>query len=162
VEKRGIVTRDEARFSILQTALQYRPIQRWVGIDLQTEPEPDQIDEDALDQLARWTLVAERPESGRATPRVNSRHLQELSEIVASDDARDAFAKGATLEHALRLTGATSTALLEAINEARSAVGEARSHAARLEGPPEDRHLDAISRLEGVVGDLARDLRGGR
>lgn len=158
VEERGVATRDEGRFSILQTALQYAPIARFVGMDLRSEPDPDKIDDDALDQLAEWTLVSVPTERGRSAPKVNSRRLPDLSKIVESDVAREEFIAGATVDQALRLTGASATALLEAIQEAATAVAAARAQARRLDGQPDDAHRSALAGLREAVDLLEADM----
>lgn len=159
VEQRGVATRDEGRFSILQTALQYTPIARYVGIDLRSEPDPDKIDDEALDQLARWTLVSEPTPRGRPVPKVNSRRLLDLSKIVDSEEARNEFIAGASIDQALRLTGASSTALLEALQEATTAVTAARSQAKRLDGEPEEKHRSAFTDLHEAVNLLEAEMR---
>jgi hypothetical protein len=159
VEERGVATRDEGRFSILQTALQYAPIARYVGIDLRNEPDPDKIDDDALDHLARWTLVPQPTERGRPAPKVNSRRLADLSKIVDSEVARNEFIEGASIDRALRLTDASSEALLEALQEATTAVAAARSQAKQLEGAPDETARAALADLEEAVGLLGTEMR---
>jgi hypothetical protein len=157
LEERGIAKKDEARFSLLQTALQYSSISDYAGIDLQNEPDPERINDEALDDIGRWTLQPDPEGKGRA-PRVNSRTLPELSKIVASERARDAFREGASIDQALRLTSAAAEALESSMAEAATALREARSHAAELDEAASDRHQAALRELEELVRGLASDL----
>lgn len=149
-------TKDEARFSILQTALQYNKIADWVGIGVRTPEGQEEIKEGALQELADWTLAPADPEKKTGAPRVNTRGLPLLNDVVEHSEALDAFRGGETIERAHRLTGAAATALLEAMGEAGEAIGGAVNQANRLTEPPTDAHRTAMD----VINERTEQLSG--
>jgi hypothetical protein len=140
-------TKDEARFSILQTALQYNGIADWVGIGARTPEGEHDVKSDSLQELADWTLAPSDP-SKSSPPRVNTRRLPLLNDVVANDDALAAFRSGETIERAHRLTGAAGKALLEAMTEAGEAIEGAVSQANRLTEPPSTAHRAAMDVIQ--------------
>jgi hypothetical protein len=150
-------SKDEARFSILQTALQYSQIADWVGIGVRTPEGEEDVKPDALQELADWTLVADPDKTGSA-PRVNTRRLPLLNDVVASTDALAAFRQGETIERAHRLTGAAGTALLEAMDEAGEAIASAVNQANRLTEPPAPAHRTAMDVIKERTDQLSEAL----
>jgi hypothetical protein len=150
--------KDEARFSILQTALQYNGIADWVGIGVRTPEGEEQVNPDALQQLADWTLAPADPAKPASAPRVNTRRLPFLADVVAHKDALDAFQAGETIERAHRLTGAAGTALLEAMTEAGEAISGAVSQANRLTEAPSTPHKTAMENIRERTGQLSEAL----
>lgn len=159
--------KDEARFSILQTALQYASIADWVGIGVRTPEGREQIKEDRLQELADWTLAPSDPGKPTSAPRVNTRGLPRLSDVVEHGDALEALRAGESIERAYRLTGAAATALLGAMNEAGEAMAGAVNQANRLTEPPTPAHhtameviLDSTAQLEEALNAAEADNTG--
>jgi hypothetical protein len=150
--------KDEARFSILQTALQYNDIADWVGIGARTPEGEEKVKPEALQQLADWTLASADPARPAGAPRVNTRRLPLLADVVSHKDALDAFKAGETIERAHRLTGAAGAALLEAMNEAGEAISGAVNQANRLTEPPSTTHNTAMDTIRERTGQLSDAL----
>jgi hypothetical protein len=151
--------KDEARFSILQTALQYSQIAAWVGIGVRTPEGQENVRIEALQELADWTLAPADPERPASAPRVNTRRLPLLNDIVANPEALDAFRRGETIERAHRLTGAAALALLEAMDEAGEAIANAVNQANRLTEPPTPAHRTAMGVIEERTEQLSKALQ---
>ncbi|HVD41462.1 MAG TPA: hypothetical protein VNC16_10745 [Solirubrobacterales bacterium] len=149
--------KDEARFSILQTALQYNPIADWVGIGARTREGEEDVKPDSLQELADWTLAPSDPEKS-SPPRVNTRRLPLLADVVGNDEALAAFRRGETIERAHRLTDAAGKALLEAMTEAGEAMGSAVSQADRLTEPPSTAHTAAMDVIQERTEQLSSAL----
>jgi hypothetical protein len=149
--------KDEARFSILQTALQYNDISDWVGIGARTPEGEEDVKPDSLQELADWTLAPSDP-GKPSPPRVNTRRLPLLADVVANKDALSAFREGESIERAHRLTGAAGKALLEAMTEAGEAVGGAISQANRLTEPPSTEHRAAMDVIRERTDQLSDAL----
>jgi hypothetical protein len=150
--------KDEARFSILQTALQYSSLAEYVGIGVRTPEGQEQIKQAALQELADWTLAPSDPAKPTSAPRVNTRGLPLLSEVVEHTDALDAFKRGEPIERAHRLTGAAATALLDAMNEAGEAIAGAVNQANRLTDPPKPAHRAAMEVISEHTAQLSAAL----
>jgi hypothetical protein len=150
--------KDEARFSILQTALQYSKIADFVGIGARTPEGQDDIKPDALQELATWTLEPADPGRAASQPRVNTRTLDLLNEVVENAAALDAFRDGANIERAHRLTGAEAGALLDALADATEALASAVNQANRLTQPPTDGHRAAMAQIHERVEQLGQAL----
>lgn len=150
--------KDEARFSILQTALQYSQISEWVGIGARTPEGEEDVKPEALQELADWTLAPAEPEKPTSPPRVNTRRLDLLNEVVANDEALDAFRGGATIERAHRLTGAAGTALQESMNDAGEALAGAVNQANRLTERPATTHRAAMDMIRERTEQLGSAL----
>jgi hypothetical protein len=150
--------RDEARFSVLQTALQYSKIADWVGIGVRTPEGQEQIVPDALQELADWTLEPADPQKPTSGPRVNTRSLALLNDVVSDEAALEAFRTGETIDRAYRRTGAVTQALLSAMAEAGEALGEAVGQANRLAEPPGDEHRAALSVIKDHTEKLSDAL----
>lgn len=150
--------KDEARFSILQTALQYNRIADWVGIGVRTPEGEERVKLDSLQELADWTLAPADPSKPTSAPRVNTRRLPLLNDVVDNTEALDAFRNGETLERAHRLTGAAATALLEAMNEAGEAIAGAVNQANRLTEPPTPVHRTAMDVIRERTAQLSEAL----
>ena len=150
--------KDEARFSVLQTALQYSRIADWVGIGARTKEGEESVKPEPLQELADWTLAPAEPTKPTSAPRVNTRRLDLLNDVVANDDALDAFRQGATIERAHRLTGAAGTALQEAMNEAGEALAGALNQASRLTERPSTTHKAAMDMIQERTDQLGSAL----
>jgi hypothetical protein len=154
--------KDEARFSILQTALQYNKIADWVGIGVRTPEGEEEIKGDALQELADWTLAPSDPGKPTSAPRVNTRRLPLLNDVVEDADALDAFRGGEPIERAHRLTGAAATALLDAMNDAGSAIASAINQANRLTEPPTPLHHSAMEVIQERTEHLSEALESAK
>ncbi len=150
--------KDEARFSILQTALQYNKIAGWVGIGVRTPEGEEDVRPDLLQELADWTLTPADPDKPASAPRVNTRRLPLLNDVVENAEALDAFRGGETIERAHRLTGAAGTALLEAMDEAGEAIASAVNQANRLTEPPTTAHRTAMDAISERTDQLSKAL----
>jgi hypothetical protein len=150
--------KDEANFSVLQTALQYSKIAEFVGIGARTPEGQGQIKQGPLQELADWTLKPADSQRPTSPPRVNTRRLDLLNEVVESPDALEAFRQGESIERAHRLTGAEATALLEALADAGEALGSAVSQANRLTESPTPAHRAAMVQIQDRVGQLGQAL----
>ncbi len=150
--------KDEARFSVLQTALQYNGIADWVGIGARTPEGQEQIKKEALQELADWTLAPADPGRAASQPRVNTRRLDLLNDVVSNEDALDQFRRGASIERAHRVTGAAGEALQEALTEAGEALAGAVDQANRLRHPPSSKHRAAMDIIRERTELLASTL----
>lgn len=91
-EKKGMDA-DKIPFSVLTTAIGYRTINEYVGLQYDPELSAERVDVTRLQQLFGWLFVEE---NGR-TPLGESRNLRILARVVGNDAARDAFMKGTPL-----------------------------------------------------------------
>lgn len=146
--------KDEARFSLLSTALQYTNIATFVGIGVRTPEGRANINRSELQEVADWTLEPANPEATRGAPRVNSRRMDLLNDVVAHPDALEAFRAGETIERAHRLTGAGATALLEALNDVAEALASALNQANRLDQLPTAEHQAALDVIHERLAQL--------
>ena len=150
--------KDEAKFSVLQTALQYSKIADFVGIGARTPEGDADIKQDPLQELADWTLRPANAEKPSSPPRVNTRRLNLLNEVVESPAALDAFRNGETIERAHRLTGAEGAALLAALAEVDAALASAVNQANRLNESPTSAHRAVMTQISERVGQLNEAL----
>jgi hypothetical protein len=111
-----------------------------------------------LQELADWTLDPRDPANPRSAPRVNSRRMDLLNDVVAHEDALAAFRSGSSIDHAHRLTGAETTALLDALNDVSVALTNALALVNRLEQRPTSEHRAAAAFVHEQLGQLSDAL----
>lgn len=141
---------DGIPFSVLTTALSYKSIGDFVGIESRENIDRDRIDTKKLDQLFTWMFVEE---SGR-TRLGESRNLRVLARVVANEKALQSFVKGGTLDEADVFTEGPTVLvrkmLLEAEKRLSTALDNLR-HATNLNRDDVERAL--------TVEKVARHLR---
>ena len=110
-------------FSLLTTAIGYRNITDFLGLESNQDRRLDGLDVAHLCELTEWLFQREQG----VTRLGESRNLGMLSRVVANERALDAFRLGMTLEDADDLTGAPTLIFREALLEARERLVRARS-----------------------------------
>lgn len=91
---------DQIPFSLLTTALSYKTIGDFVGVESNEHVDIEKVDVRKLNQLFSWLFVEEA-----GTTRVGeSRNLRTLARVVSNEKALASFVKGASLEEADVLT----------------------------------------------------------
>lgn len=104
------------KFSVLTTALNYQNIATFLGIEGSGPVDANDINVDHLKELTAWMF--EKVEQG-ATRLGESRNLRELSAVVASPLALQAFRERTSLEDAYKMTSGPDNAYRSAVAEAR-------------------------------------------
>lgn len=129
--ERNDVDPDKIPFSVLTTAIAYKSVNEFVGLEYDPELRADKIDIQRLEQLFAWLFV----ESNGRTPLGESRNLKVLARVIGNETARDAFARGASLVEADMLTEGPLELVRKLIAEADrkiSAALDALRHASGL------------------------------
>lgn len=104
------------KFSVLTTALNYQNIASFVGVEGSGPVDADDIDVDHLKELTEWMF--EKVEQG-TTRLGESRNLRQLSAVVVSPLALQAFREKTSLDDAYKMTSGPDNAYRSAVAEAR-------------------------------------------
>lgn len=145
---------DKISFSVLTTALGYPNLVEFIGLEGADNPDFESIDKNNLESLTSWMFVKMPPEY-RTTRLGESRNLGDLSAVVKSPKALEAFAaRGFTLQEAMGLTGAPLNVFRESVGNARKSLQVANDTIYNVEGIE---GIDSTSILE--VIKLARQIK---
>ena len=147
----GIRELDEEgiQFSVLTTALSYKNIAEYIGLETGADVELDELRISRLRDLVAWLFEKEQ-----GVARIGeSRNLRLLNLVVANEQALNAFQRGSPLEKAVDLTGEPNEVFRTAILAARQSLNNANSKVHLVEGVVEN---DATVLHEIVL--LARQL----
>ncbi len=124
---------DAIPFSLLTTALSYKAIGDYVGLDSRDFFDREKIDSTRLNQLFTWIFL----EEGGRTRLGESRNLRALARVVSNEKALQSFIKGASLDEADVFTEGplvlVRKMLLDAERRLSAALDNLR-HASGLEG----------------------------
>lgn len=142
---------DTLDFSVLTTALNYSNIAEFVGLEHRGDATLANIDRSNLKLLMSWMF--EKNSEGM-TKLGESRDLKNLSAIVSSPRALEAFIDGASLERAYLLTEEPSLLFSKSINEAKARLMDAHENSYLVDEP-----LKSDSDMLFDVMKLARDLK---
>lgn len=145
---------DKISFSVLTTALGYPNLVEFIGLEGADNPDFESINEDNLESLTSWMFVKVPPEY-RTTRLGESRNLGDLSAVVKSPKALEAFAaRNFTLQEAVALTGAPLNVFRESVSNARKNLQVANDTIYNVDGIAE---IDSTSILE--VIKIARQVK---
>lgn len=106
---------EDIEFSYLTTALNYKPIFTWLGLESSTDIEMFNLKEDNLESAFSWMFA--KDQQGR-TILGESRNLKELASVVESDDAIQVLKDIGRLSEAFLYTDGPQTALQNAMARA--------------------------------------------
>lgn len=106
-------------FSYITTALGYKNITDWLGLEDRNDLDAENLDLDNLNKLFAWFFV--RDQHGE-TIIGESRGIKKLNKIVASEAAVDNLIKSKNIEEAYLYTNGQEEALEEALNLAESSL----------------------------------------
>ncbi|ETX42916.1 TPA: ParB N-terminal domain-containing protein [Serratia liquefaciens] len=106
-------------FSYITTALGYKNITDWLGLEDRNDLDAKNLHIDNLNKLFAWFFV--RDQHGE-TIIGESRKIQKLNKIVASEAAVDNLIKSKNIEEAFLYTNGQEEALEEALNAAESSL----------------------------------------
>lgn len=87
---------DRISFSLLTTALSYKTIYEYIGLESREKIDQDLVSAERLDELFGWLFVEEQGKTRLG----ESRNLKALARVVASPSALRVFQKGRPLEEA--------------------------------------------------------------
>jgi hypothetical protein len=99
---------NDVEFSLITTALGYKDITTWLGLETKKDYNLVGLDEDNLKNLFKWMFVAD--EDGLTSLR-DSRNLSKLADIVTSQSAINHLNKQKDIEQAFLYTEGPSKAL---------------------------------------------------
>jgi len=105
---------DSISFSLITTALGYRKIQKFLGLESIENIEPVGLNTDRLEELTKWMF----DKSEGNTRLGESRNLKELADIVDNEVALKEFRKGAPLEAAFHFSEGARESVINSIMEA--------------------------------------------
>ena len=105
----------DVEFSYITTALGYRNIQNWLGLKSPTDISMESIVEENLKRAFAWMFV--KDQQGK-TILGESRKLDEMAAIVASDDAIHVLVETGRLSEAFLYTDGSQASLEKALDEA--------------------------------------------
>lgn len=109
---------DKISFAVLTTALGYPNLVEFIGLEGADNPDFEDVNLEHLEELTSWMYVKQPP--GNKTRLGESRNLGDLSAVVASPKALEAFrVRGFSLQEAATLTGAPLAVFRESIGNAR-------------------------------------------
>ncbi|HEY3330758.1 MAG TPA: ParB/Srx family N-terminal domain-containing protein [Capsulimonadaceae bacterium] len=145
------ITEEDIDFSVLTTALSYTNIAKYVGLGANTSAEDTQPKNETLRDVVDW-VFRRNPEN--MTRVGESRNLKDLSEIVASPKALEAFKEGKDIKEAVRFTAEPTHAFAAAIRDALSRLKEAGEQVHLIDSP--DR--SASENLK-EIAQLARTIK---
>lgn len=106
-------------FSYITTALGYKNITDWLGLEDRNDLDAEDLDVDNLNKLFAWFFV--RDQQGE-TIIGESRGIKKLNKIVASEAAVDNLIKSKNIDEAYLYTNGQEEALEEALNLAESSL----------------------------------------
>ena len=104
-------------FSYITTALSYKNITDWLGLESRTDVEVNNLNVENLEQLLYWMYV---PEKNGKTVLRETRRLKELAAVVSSPDSMRILLKSGDLDDAFLYTDGPQLALSGALNKADS------------------------------------------
>lgn len=113
------MTEKDVDFSYITTALGYKNITDWLGLEDRNDLDAKNLDVDNLNKLFAWFFV--RDQQGE-TIIGESRGIKKLNKIVASEVAVDNLIKSKNIEEAFLYTNGQEEALEEALNLAESSL----------------------------------------
>lgn len=113
------MTEKDVDFSYITTALGYKNITDWLGLEDRNDLDAKNLDIDNLNKLFAWFFV--RDQQGE-TIIGESRGIKKLNKIVASEAAVDNLIKSKNIEEAFLYTNGQEEALEEALNLAESSL----------------------------------------
>ena len=113
------MTEKDVDFSYITTALGYKNITDWLGLEDRNDLDAKNLDIDNLNKLFAWFFV--RDQQGE-TIIGESRGIKKLNKIVASEVAVDNLIKSKNIEEAFLYTNGQEEALEEALNLAESSL----------------------------------------
>lgn len=156
----GISGLNEARiqFSLLTTALSYSNIVHFLGLGSARDATLAGLDSTRLEELIRWLF--DKPD-GKKSLLGESRNLEQLSAVVASDDGLHAFREGATLEAAANIAEGVYATLTANLMQARSQLEMAWDTFMRSKAASQ-RDRELLGEIRGLVHrllDEVADLR---
>lgn len=145
---------EKISFSLLTTALGYPNLVEFIGLEGADNPDFDRLNTESLESLTSWMFVKTPPDY-RTTRLGESRNLGDLSAVVKSPKALEAFAaRGFSLQEAVALTGAPLNVFRESVGNARKNLQVANDTIYTVEGITE---TDSTSILD--VIKLARQVK---
>ncbi len=106
-------------FSYITTALGYKNITNWLGLEDRTDLTAEKLDTDNLNKLFAWFFV--RDQQGE-TIIGESRAITKLNKIVAHESAIDNLIKSKNIEEAYLYTNGQEEALEKALDSAESSL----------------------------------------
>jgi hypothetical protein len=141
---------EAANFAVLTTALSYRNIADFVGLEAGVDPSTAVLNMPNLRRLADWMYSRD----GGKTRLGESRRLKELNIVVTHPAALTAFENGRSLVDAARLAGQPLAVFRISVFDAEQRLQEAKANLAHVEKlDPSD-----ADNVGGVVG-LAQEIQ---
>lgn len=116
------VKTSDVEFSLITTALGYKKIAKWLGLDSGTDVDAEGLNEDNLRLLFGWMFA--KDQLGR-TILGDSRNLGELADVVGSEDALTHFLESEDLKESYQFTDGPTRAISNAIDNATGWVNVA-------------------------------------
>jgi len=113
------LTPKDVEFSYITTALGYRKIWEWLGLEARTDINMPGLEEDNLKLIFGWMFS--KDQQGR-TILGESRNLDQLAAVVASDSAREVLIETKKLADAYLYTDGPEFALQQAFEQASERV----------------------------------------
>ncbi|WDM88200.1 ParB N-terminal domain-containing protein [Pseudomonas asiatica] len=147
------VNADAVEFSYITTALNYRNICQWLGLDGKSDAEMPGLKADKLKKLFSWMFV--RDASGY-TALGETRNLSEIAEIVANSDAEKILDETGRRSEAYLYTDGPLEALSRAIDEAQSKLNVVWKIFSTPNLILTSEHLEKAE----ILANLTRDIRG--
>lgn len=145
------VDEESIEFSLLSTALSYRAIAQFVGLETSRDPAVTHLKHRNLRDLVDWTFC-ER-EGGRIVG--ESRQLRELAAVVESSRALKLLRRGGSLDTAVLLTDEPSRTFRKTIRLAKDKLEIALNQIHLIEDLAQE-DVDLLSDLQRLVRDLSR------
>lgn len=116
------IDEDGSNFSLLTTAMSYREITRFIGLESNQEFDAASLKSDHLKSLTEWIYK----ETEGKTRIGESRNLSKLAKIVASPRAMTAFAsQGRSIDEAILLTDEPKNVFSKSLNSSLSYLASA-------------------------------------
>lgn len=113
------MTAKNVEFSYLTTALNYRKITEWLGLDGRTDIDMPKLNKGNLKRVFSWMFP--RDQQGR-TIIGESRNIDQLAEIVSCDVAIDVLEKTSKLSEAYLYSEGPQQALITAMTQAQERI----------------------------------------
>lgn len=146
---------EDIEFSYLTTALNYKPIRTWLGLESPTDIEMPNLDADNLESAFAWMFA--KDQQGR-TILGESRNLKELACIVESGDAIQVLKDTGRLSEAFLYSDGPQAALQTAMEQADERIRVIWNMLQKTR-PLSEAHADKADELFDRIRDVRRYIR---
>lgn len=146
----------DIEFSYITTALNYKKICTWLGLDGKSDVEMHNLVVDNLRKLLAWMFVKK---ADGYTVLVETRNLDEIADIVHNQDAEKVLSETNNRAEAYLYTDGPSEALAKAMEDAHVKLNVVWKLLSQKGLTLTTQHLDALDAIFGLARDARNHVR---